>query len=154
MFLSFVDENESLTDRKLAGGIAFRTIRFRNYGPTSIAVRKIDTVDAPMINSNRMFPCNVCSVSVCDSGRRRGCRTFSQIYRHFASALYIYICIYTRARAYLQLSISIWQSCRSIGKYCRFIGHDAVIVKLQQMQKQLLSIYETRQTRTTMDVSL
>ena len=97
MFLSFVDENESLTDRKLAGGIAFRTIRFRNYGPTSIAVRKIDTVDAPMINSNRMFPCNVCSVSVCDSGRRRGCRTFSQIYRHFASALYIYIYAFIHA---------------------------------------------------------
>lgn len=51
--------------------------------------------------------------------------------RHFS---FRYVCIYTRARAYLQLSISIWQSCRSIGKYCRFIGHDAVIVKLEQTQ--------------------
>lgn len=25
----------------------------------------------------------------------------------------------------------MWHSCRSIGKYCRFMGHDAVIVKLQ-----------------------
>lgn len=32
---------------------------------------------------------------------------------------------------YLQLSISMWQSWRSIGKYCKFIGHDAVIVKLE-----------------------
>lgn len=32
---------------------------------------------------------------------------------------------------YLQLSISMWHNCRSIGKYCRFIGHDAVIVNLK-----------------------
>lgn len=31
----------------------------------------------------------------------------------------------------LQLSISIWHSWRSIGKYCKFIGHDAVIVNLK-----------------------
>lgn len=31
---------------------------------------------------------------------------------------------------YLQLSISMWHSCRSIGKYCKFIGHDAVMVNL------------------------
>lgn len=31
---------------------------------------------------------------------------------------------------YLQLSISMWHSWRSMGKYCRFIGHDAVIVNL------------------------
>lgn len=33
---------------------------------------------------------------------------------------------------YLQLSISIWHNCRSIGKYCRFMGHDAVIVNLEK----------------------
>lgn len=32
---------------------------------------------------------------------------------------------------YLQLSISIWHSCLSIGKYCKFIGQDAVIVNLK-----------------------
>lgn len=36
--------------------------------------------------------------------------------------------------AYLQLSISIWHNCRSIGKYCKFIGHDAVIVKLKHIE--------------------
>lgn len=33
---------------------------------------------------------------------------------------------------YLQLSISMWHNCRSIGKYCRFMGHDAVIVNLEK----------------------
>lgn len=64
-----------------------------------------------------------------------GVELFSNISSLRFGIVYIYVCIYTRARAYLQLSISIWQSCRSIGKYCRFIGHDAVIVKLQQTQK-------------------
>jgi hypothetical protein len=32
---------------------------------------------------------------------------------------------------YLQLSISIWHNCLSIGKYWRFIGHEAVIVSLK-----------------------
>lgn len=44
-------------------------------------------------------------------------------------------CIIIR-NVYLQLSISIWHSCRSIGKYSKFIGHDAVIVNLIQQQKQ------------------
>lgn len=30
----------------------------------------------------------------------------------------------------LQLSISMTQCCLSMGKYCRFIGHDAVMVSL------------------------
>lgn len=34
---------------------------------------------------------------------------------------------------YLQLSISMWHNCLSIGKYCRFIGHDAVIVNLEKI---------------------
>ena len=32
---------------------------------------------------------------------------------------------------YLQLSISMKQSCLSMGKYCKSMGHDAVIVSLQ-----------------------
>jgi len=47
--------------------------------------------------------------------------------------MYMYVHTYTHV-AYLQLSISIWHSCRSIGKYCKFMGHDAVIVKLKHIQ--------------------
>lgn len=71
----------------------------------------------------------VCNVFLWQWTEARVSNFFSD--RHFS---FRYVWIYTRARAYLQLSISIWQSCRSIGKYCRFIGHDAVIVKLQQTQ--------------------
>lgn len=42
------------------------------------------------------------------------------------------------SKMYLQLSISMWQSCRSIGKYCKFIGHDAVIVNLQSEENEKL----------------
>lgn len=43
-----------------------------------------------------------------------------------------YDLIYLVAK-YLQLSISMWHSCRSMGKYCRFIGHDAVMVNLKDV---------------------
>lgn len=38
---------------------------------------------------------------------------------------------YETIKSYLQLSISMMQSCRSIGKYCRFMGQEAVMVSLQ-----------------------
>jgi len=67
---------------------------------------------------------------------RRGCR----ILWNWISFVCMHLCnmyksIHTHTRvAYLQLSISIWHSCRSIGKYCKFMGHDAVIVKLKHIQ--------------------
>lgn len=40
-------------------------------------------------------------------------------------------------KVYSQLSISMWHNCRSIGKYCKFIGHEAVIVSLKQRRYQI-----------------
>ncbi|KAF7263743.1 hypothetical protein GWI33_001284, partial [Rhynchophorus ferrugineus] len=42
--------------------------------------------------------------------------------------------LFQRNVYYLQLSISIWHSCLSMGKYCKFIGHEAVIVNLKNTQ--------------------
>lgn len=46
-------------------------------------------------------------------------------------SLYVLL-VDTRKSRHLQLSISMWHNCRSMGKYWRFMGHDAVIVNLEK----------------------
>lgn len=50
----------------------------------------------------------------------------------------------------LQLSISMWQSCLSMGKYWRFIGQDAVMVNLKATDHHQISALNIKHCFCTM----